>query len=103
KGSPAMPQVQVLYWHDIPAQVRVRDGRDRVSLALPIRFQEAIDNAAMAAGITGSDAYTDGYHWEDAGERAGSANDVAAEVAAELDTAYAVIDWRNTADQLRSR
>lgn len=98
-----MPQIQVLYWHDIPAQVRARDGRERASQALPLRFQEAIDNAAMAAGITGSDAYTDGFHWEEAGERTGSATDIAAAVAAELDAAYPVIDWRNTADQLKSR
>ncbi len=98
-----MAQVQVLYWHDIPAQVRVRAGRERASEALPIRFQEAIDNAAMAAGIIGSDAYTDGFHWEDAGERAGAVADTAVAVAAELDAAYPEIDWRNTADQLKSR
>lgn len=97
-----MAQIQVLYWHDIPAQVRVREGRERASQALPARFQEAIDNAAMAAGITGSEGYTDGFRWQEAGERPGAAADIAAAVAAELDAAYAVIDWRQTAEQLRA-
>lgn len=97
-----MAQVQVLYWHDIPAQVRVRAGRDRASLALPARFQEAIDSAAMAAGITGDDAYTDGFHWEDAGERPGDVAAVAADLVAELDAANPVINWRHTAETLRS-
>ena len=97
-----MAQVQVLYWHDIPAQVRVREGRERASQPLPIRFQEAIDNAAMAAGVTGSDAYTDGFHWEEAGERSGAVTDIAAAVAAELDAAYPAINWRNTADKLKA-
>ena len=96
-----MAQVQVLYWHDIPAQVRVRDGRERVSQALPNRFQDAIDNAAMAAGITGDDAYTEGFRWQEAGERPGAVDDIAAAVAAELEATYPWIDWRKTADTLR--
>ena len=49
----------IVYWRDIPAQVIARAGRrGRASRrALPARFQEAIDRAAMRAGLTGSDAY----------------------------------------------
>ena len=43
-----MTTYQVLYWHDIPLQVRAGGRRDRASIELPIRFQEAVDNAAMA-------------------------------------------------------
>jgi len=98
-----MVQVQVLYWYDIPAQVRARAGRERASHPLPARFQDAIDNAAMAAGVTGDDAYTDGFHWEEAGERDGAAEEAAAAVAAELNAAYPLIDWRATAEKLRPR
>ncbi len=97
-----MAQLQVLYWHDIPVQVRAREGRDRTSLALPARFQDAVDNAAMAAGITGQDAYTDAFRWEEAGERPGQPAEVAAALAAELEAAYPTIDWRRTADRIRS-
>ena len=49
----------VVYWRDIPAQVVARaGGRGRTARrALPGRFQEAIDRAAMRAGLAGSDAY----------------------------------------------
>ncbi len=49
----------VVYWRDIPAQVIARaQGRGRTARrALPGRFQEAIDRAAMRAGLAGSDAY----------------------------------------------
>ena len=47
----------VVYWRDIPAQVIVRAGRRTARRALPARFQAAIDQAAMRAGLSGSDAY----------------------------------------------
>ena len=49
----------VVYWRDIPAQVIARaGGRSRTARrALPDRFQEAIDRAAMRAGLAGSDTY----------------------------------------------
>ena len=49
----------VVYWRDIPAQVVARaGGRGRTARrALPERFQEAIDRAAMRAGLAGSDDY----------------------------------------------
>ena len=50
----------VVYWRDIPAQVvaRTREGRRGAARrALSGRFQEAIDRAAMRAGLAGSDDY----------------------------------------------
>ena len=52
-----MPELTVIYWRDIPAQVTATDGSAAVRVALPDRFQEAIDEAAMAAGLVGSDDY----------------------------------------------
>ncbi|MFZ0543980.1 MAG: virulence factor [Candidatus Promineifilaceae bacterium] len=95
-----MAAYQILYWHDIPVQVRAGGRRDRVSAALPDRFQEAVDKAAMRANLTGSDAYTDGYHWGEPQEREGSAEEVAKAVTAELTAQFEEIDWRNTAEKL---
>ncbi len=97
-----MAQYQILYWHDIPLQVRGRDGRERANANLPPRFQEAIDAAAMLAGLTGDDAYTDGLHWSEPQERSGSPDDVAAAVSDEIDLQYPTIDWRKTAAALRA-
>lgn len=97
-----MATYQILYWHDIPAQVRASDASGRVSAPLPDRFQEAIDLAAMSAGLIGADEYTAAYRWGDAQEREGSAADVAAAVAAELDAQHPKIDWRKTAASIES-
>ncbi len=52
-----MPDVTVVYWRDIPAQVLVGRGRAGTKVQLPERFEQAIDRAAMKAGLAGSDAY----------------------------------------------
>ena len=95
-----MATYQILYWHDIPVQVRARDGRQRASQPLSNRFQEAIDRAAMAAGLIGSDAYTDIFQWSEPAEREGTAESVAAAVVAELERKYSRIDWQKTAVSL---
>ena len=96
-----MATYQIMYWHDIPAQVRARDAGGRASAQLPERFQEAIDQAAMAAGLIGSDDYTEAFRWSAAQEREGSAADVAAAVAAELDAEHHRINWRKTVAGIR--
>ena len=96
-----MATYQILYWADIPVQVRASEGRVRASAPLAGRFQEAVDAAAMAAGLVGSDAYTEQFHWTAAEERAGSPREVAAAVAAEVEAGYVAIDWRATAEALR--
>jgi hypothetical protein len=50
-------ELTVIWWRDIPAQVVAASGRETVKLQLPGRFQQAIDDAAMRAGLTGTDAY----------------------------------------------
>ena len=96
-ASAFMAKYQILFWHDIPMQVRAGGRRDRVSAELPQRFQLAVDNAAMAANLTGTDAYLEGFRWGDSQEREGTPEEVANAVAAELDAQFTKIDWRNTA------
>lgn len=97
-----MATYQILYWRDIPSQVRAKgEGRERASAPLSQRFQEAIDNAAMAAGVVGQDAYTEAFTWGETLTRDGSAQDVAAAVAAEIEAQFAEIDWRATAAKIK--
>ena len=95
-----MATYQILYWHDIPLQVRAGGRQDRVSKPLPARFQDAVDRAAMLAGYTGTDGYLEMFRWSDPGERSGSPEEVVEAVVAELEEAYATIDWRKTAADL---
>ena len=97
-----MPQYQILYWHDIPVQVRVKKGRKRSSKAMPGRFQEAVDKAAMRAKHASGDDYTDGYVWGEAQERDGDPQDILDAVVAELDVQYTEIDWRATAAKVKA-
>ena len=52
-----MPEVTIVYWRDIPAQVIVGKGRGGAKRQLPERFEQAIDRCAMKVGAAATDAY----------------------------------------------
>ncbi len=83
-----MPDITIIYWRDIPAQVMIGSGRRAVKKELPERFQIAIDAAAMKAGARETDAYLADWHKEPAGSREGEADTVIADVVAEIETTY---------------
>lgn len=65
-----MARYQILYWKDIPAQVRVFPETGRpLTRQLPVRFQEEIDARAMREGLAGSDDYLQHWHWSEKQER----------------------------------
>ncbi len=79
-----MAEYQILYWRDIPAQIRVyENGRPR-SHKLPERFQLAIDSVAMEEGLVNTDAYLEQWEWSERMSREGSADEVAEQVIREL-------------------
>ena len=51
------PQLTVIRWREIPAQVLARRGDETAKRELSARFQVAIDRAAMYAGLFGTDEY----------------------------------------------
>ncbi len=56
-----MAELIKIYWRDIPSQVTAKQGRKTAKVALPDRFQQAIDRAAMRAGKGTSDAYMEDW------------------------------------------
>lgn len=48
---------QIIYWRDIPSQVKIKIGRKRMSEQLSERFIQSIDAAAMRSGDTDTDEY----------------------------------------------
>jgi hypothetical protein len=52
-----MPDVTIVFWRDIPAQVIVGKGRRGSKMPLPERFEQAIDRCAMKVGAKDDDAY----------------------------------------------
>jgi hypothetical protein len=80
---------RILFWHEIPSQVKVEDDQDEVNVALPPKFQERIDQLAAERGLAGTDDYLAGWNWGDELERDGSAQEVALQVQAEMEAAAA--------------
>ena len=68
----------MISWRSIPAQVTAGKGRSASRIQLSERFQEAIDAAAMRAGLIGSDGYLE--EWRREARQCG--DDLGAEVAA---------------------
>jgi hypothetical protein len=83
-----MTRVQVMYWKDIPSQVKANDAEGGVKAMLSDRFQQAIDAAAMASGATGTDAYLEGWSWGKRFERPGTAQETLDAVVSELEAEY---------------
>ncbi|MBM3677475.1 MAG: hypothetical protein FJW96_06270 [Actinobacteria bacterium] len=52
-----MASLTVIHWRAIPSQVMAGTGRGATRHLLSDRFQEAIDQAAMRAGLQGTDEY----------------------------------------------
>ena len=84
-----MASYQVLYWQDIPSQVKAWDDFDEIKVELPARFVARIDQAAQAQGLTGTDDYLAQWRWGDPAERAGTAAEVAEAVRRELEASHA--------------
>ena len=59
-----MPPKIVVYWRDIPSQIIIKKGRAKGKWVLSQRFQEAIDKAAMRAGMGDTDAYVEQWRRE---------------------------------------
>jgi hypothetical protein len=83
-----MPQVTVVFWRDIPAQVIVGAGRRAAKVQLPERFEQAIDRCAMKVGARDADAYLAEWRKAEPYVVEGEAADVASGEAARLDAAF---------------
>jgi len=83
-----MATYKILYWQEIPSQIKADDGADEVSVAMPPRFLERIDQLALQRGLHDADDYLAQWNWSDEEEREGSAADVAEAVKSELEARW---------------
>lgn len=86
-ASGATAKFQVLYWQDIPSEVKAWDDHDEVKLSLAPRFAERIDASAQRQGLIQQDSYTAQLRWSPESERAGTPHEVAEAVRRELEQA----------------
>ena len=85
-----MATYTILYWQEIPSQIKASDDLDDVTLPLDPRFMERIDQLAARRGLQGSDEYLAQWRWSDEQARDGTAEEVARAVKLELE---ARADW----------
>jgi hypothetical protein len=83
-----MPELILVCWRDIPAQVIVKAGRRSAKRQLDDRFQEAIDRAAMRAGLRDTDGYLGEWRRVVAGDCGDDLEAAADAAAARVDADY---------------
>ena len=84
-----MTRYQILYWKNVPAQVKVfpESGRP-LARQMPERFQAEIDRMAMEQGLAGTDDYLNQWHWTAKLESPGNPAEVLEELIRKLEA-----DW----------
>ncbi len=70
-----MAKVRIMYWKEIPAQVKAEDDDREISMPLPDRFQEGIDEISMFDGSYEADVYLESWEWGPEIEVEGSAEE----------------------------
>ena len=83
-----MPDVTIVYWRDIPAQVIVGKGRRGAKRQLEERFEQAIDRAAMKVNAKDSDAYLAEWRKAEPFAVEGDPSEIAESEAVRLETEY---------------
>ena len=85
-----MATFKILYWQEVPSQIKADDGVDELSSPMPPRFMERIDLLAAQRKMQSAEDYLAQWKWSEEQEREGSAEEVAAAVMAELESQA---DW----------
>lgn len=83
-----MPDIKIVYWRDIPAQVIVGKGRRGSKKQLTERFEQAIDRAAMRSGMAGTDDYLTEWRKGEPYSLEGNPDTLVQQEAARLETEY---------------
>ena len=78
---------QILYWQDIPSQIKVWDDFDEVGIELASSMEQ-IDRVAQAQGLINSDDYLNQWSWSEEQERPGSARELAEALQKELEADF---------------
>jgi hypothetical protein len=83
-----MALFQILYWRDIPSQVKAWDDFDEIKIEMPPKFMAKIDSVAKEQGLMNEDNYLAQWRWSEEEERQGSAEEVAESVKNELESKF---------------
>jgi hypothetical protein len=80
-----MTTYKILYWQEIPTQIKAEDEVDDVTVMLDDKFMQQVDILAAKRGLQLADDYLAQWKWSEEEEREGSAREVAEALKAELE------------------
>ncbi len=80
-----MATYKILYWQEIPTQIKVEDDSDDVTVMLDERFMAQVDILAARRGLQSADDYLAQWKWSEEEECDGSAQEVANALKTELE------------------
>jgi hypothetical protein len=80
-----MATYKILFWQEIPTQIKTEDDVDEVTMMLDDKFMAQVDILAAKRGLQSTDDYLAQWKWSDEQEREGSAYEVAGALKAELE------------------
>lgn len=80
-----MTKYKILYWQEIPTQIKAEDELDDVTVMLDERFMQQVDILAAKRGLQSADDYLAQWKWTEEQEREGPVREVAESLKAELE------------------
>jgi len=83
-----MATYKILYWQEVPSQIKAEDDEEEVSLPLSPKFLVRIDQLAMQRGLHDADSYLAQWNWSEEQEREGSAREVAEAIRSDLESQW---------------
>ena len=81
-----MAMFKVLYWQEIPTQIKAEDETEDVTVMLDEKFMAQVDILAAKRGLQSMDDYLAQWQWSEEAEREGTAREVAEALKAELES-----------------
>jgi len=79
---------QILYWQNIPSQVKAWDDFDEVKVELSPKFIAKIDLSAKEQGLTNEDDYLSQWRWSTEENLPGTPEEVVQVIRKELETKF---------------
>lgn len=80
-----MATYKILFWQEVPTQIKAEDDGDEVTIMLDDKFMVQVDILAAKRGLQAADDYLAQWKWSEEQEREGSAQEVAEALKAELE------------------
>jgi hypothetical protein len=80
-----MTTYKILYWQEIPTQIKAEDELDDVTVMLDEKFMQQVDILAAKRGLQSADDYLAQWKWTEEQVREGSAREVAEQLKTELE------------------